>query len=90
MLPNHKMNNMPSLQVREMPPAIYNRLQKNAKKQHRSLAQEAVVTLAKGLDTQVSNIERRTVLLDRIALNPVINTDDLPDPVAFIREDRER
>lgn len=81
---------MPSLQVREMPPAIYNKLQKNAKQQHRSLAQETVVTLARGLDTRVSNIERRAALLNQIAQNPAINSQQLPDPVALIREDRER
>ena len=81
---------MPSLQVREMPPAIYNKLQTNAQKQHRSLAQEAVVTLARGLKTEVSNIERRKTLLDQIAQNPTIDNTQLPDPVALIREDRER
>jgi plasmid stability protein len=42
---------MPSLQVRELPENIYRLLQENAAKEHRSLAQEAVVTLAKSLKT---------------------------------------
>ena len=50
---------MPSLQVRELPENIYRLLQKKAKDEHRSLAQEAVVALAKGLNTSVSNKTRR-------------------------------
>ncbi|HDJ28184.1 MAG TPA: hypothetical protein ENF28_02930 [Proteobacteria bacterium] len=82
---------MPSLQVRELPENIYRLLQENATKEHRSLAQEAVVTLAKGLKTSLSQKDRRMELLQNIADNPAISPSiSSVDPVALLREDRER
>jgi hypothetical protein len=82
---------MPSLQVRELPKNIYQLLQETAKKEHRSLAQEAVVTLARGLQASLSNKDRRKELLKTIAWMPCLfDTDASPDPVLLIREDRER
>ena len=82
---------MPSLQVRELPENIYYLLQENAKKSHRSLSREAIVTLAKGLSTPVSPKNRRTQLLESIAKNPCVNKKVANiDPVDFIREDRDR
>lgn len=83
---------MPSLQVRELPVNIYQRLQKRAKAEHRSLAQEAVVTLARGMQTAVSHKERRKELLRTIAEHPCCVDKKVTevDPVQFVREDRER
>ncbi|MCD6152060.1 MAG: hypothetical protein J7J70_10490 [Deltaproteobacteria bacterium] len=82
---------MPSLQVRELPENIYRLLQENATKEHRSLAQEAVVTLAKGLKTSLSQKDRRIELLQNIADNPASSPSiSSVDPVALLREDRER
>lgn len=83
---------MPSLQVRDLPENIYRLLQKNAEVEHRSLAQEAIVTLAKGLETSVSNKERRNKLLADIENQPC-SLDNVPsaiDPVSLVKEDRER
>ena len=82
---------MPSLQVRELPENIYRTLQEKAKREHRSLAQEAVVTLARGLETTVSNKNRRAELLHSISINPCIDPSvSHTDPVKLIREDRLR
>lgn len=82
---------MPSLQVRDMPDNLYHLLQKRAKTEHRSLAQEAVIVLAKGLDTSVSQQDRRKKLLATIKNNPIkIMAVNAPDPVDLIREDRDR
>ena len=83
---------MPSLQVRELPVNIYRLLQKRAKFEHRSLAQEAVVTLAKGLNTTASNKDRRQKLLQNIIDFPCSSAETTAniDPVSLIREDRER
>ena len=82
---------MPSLQVRELPDNIYHLLQKKAQSEHRSLAQEAVATLARGLQTSLSPRERRTELLQHIAENPAVDQSVLLlDPVALLREDRDR
>lgn len=82
---------MPSLQVRELPDNIYYSLQKKAQAEHRSLAQEAVIVLAKGLNTSVSNKNRRKELLQSIADNHFDNQAVVQiDPVELIREDRLR
>jgi plasmid stability protein len=78
---------MPSLQVRELPDNIYYSLQKKAQAEHRSLAQEAVIVLAKGLNTSVSNKNRRKELLQTFADNQAVMQID---PVELIREDRLR
>lgn len=82
---------MPSLQVRDLPDNIYYQLQKNARAEHRSLAQEAVVILARGLKVSASNRERREKLLEIISLSSVQESvDEQVNLVDLVREDRER
>lgn len=82
---------MPSLQVRDLPDNIYYQLQKNARAEHRSLAQEAVVILARGLKVSASNRERREKLLEIISLSSVQESvDEQINLVDLVREDRER
>ena len=82
---------MTSLQVRELPEQIYIKLQEKAKKEHRSIAQQAIATLAQGLDLEVNPQKRREDLLNKLNLEPIINNKStLPDSVKLIREDRER
>ena len=51
---------MASLQIRKLPENIYFMLQQRTEAEHRSIAQEAIVLLAKGLDTSIAPKERRT------------------------------
>ena len=82
---------MPSLQVREMPETLYGALQECAKREHRSLAQQAVVTLTRGMDLIQNPRERRQALLARIKENPVSPADlELPDAAEMVKEDRAR
>jgi plasmid stability protein len=83
---------MPSLQVRELPVNIYRRLRKSAKAEHRSLAQEAVFVLAKGLQASVSNKERRTEILQSITEHeqPLTEQAAAVDSISLVREDREK
>ncbi len=82
---------MPSIQVRDLPELIYRKLQINAKKDHRSLSQQAIVTLKKGLDIDENPKERRRILVDQILSRRVlIDSDKLDDPTSLIREDRDR
>lgn len=82
---------MPSLQVREVPEHIYTKLHAEAKKEHRSFAQQAVATLAKGLDLTEDPKERRAKLIRKIMEEPfVTDTSRLDDPVVLIRKDRDR
>ncbi len=82
---------MPSIQVRDLPEQIYRKLQINAKKDHRSLAQQAIVTLKKGLGIDSNSKERRRELVGHILSRRIaFDTAHLEDPVNLIREDRER
>ena len=81
---------MPSLQVRELPDNIYHLLQKRAQAENRSLAQEAVAILAKGLNTSTSNKSRRAAMLQEIEKKSLPETLKQLDPVELIREDRDR
>ena len=67
-------------------------LKRRAEAEHRSIAQEAIVLLAKGLDTSIAPKERRTRLLQRIEEEAEINSETAAklDPVELIREDRKR
>lgn len=82
---------MPSLQVRELPQNIYYLMQERAKTEHRSLAQEAVILLAKGLETTISNKQRREKLLSKIVETHKVSqaTKDI-DPLLWIHEGRNR
>ena len=82
---------MPSIQVRDLPEEIYNKIKNNAQKDHRSLSQQAVVTLKKGLGIDENHKERRRILVDQIMSRRVaFDIAKLEDPVNLIREDRDR
>jgi len=82
---------MASLQVRELPTVVYGELKRAAEREHRSLSQQALVVLKKGLRMEEDPKERRQRILDEIAQNPVTSEGDrLSDPAGLIREDRER
>lgn len=82
---------MPSLQVRELPEHIYRTLCHEAEAAHRSIAQQAVAALAKGLNLELSPQARRKELLEAIrAKSAQQPSAGLPDPAALIREDRDR
>lgn len=82
---------MPSLQVRELPEHIYRSLCQEAEAAHRSLAQQAVAVLAKGLNLELDPRTRRKGILEAIRAGAVeLDAGGLPDPALLIREDRER
>ena len=83
---------MASLHIRELPENFYFLLKRRAEAEHRSIAQEAIALLAKGLDTSIAPKERRTRLLQRIAEETGLNcgTTAKLDQVELIREDRRR
>jgi len=82
---------MASLQVRELPEQIYEKLKLEAEKKHRSLTQQAIITLAKGLDSPIDPKERRRIIIEGLdKANIRKKKEKLSDPVRLIREDRER
>ena len=87
---------MPTLQVRDLPEDIYQELVRQAEKERRSLAQQAIVVLAKaaghaaGTPIGCHNERRRAILADiRRTVDPK-KTRHLRSPVDLIREDRDR
>lgn len=81
---------MPSLQVRDLPDPLYNKLKISAARSHRSLAGEAVFLLETALECCPSATGRRREILSRIGERAAAVPANLPDPVGLVREDRER
>jgi len=81
---------MPLLQVRDCPEGLYRKITYYARRQNRTIAQQVVVVLEKGLDQVLSNIERRKELLEKINSRNIPERVQEIDDVALIREDRDR
>ncbi len=81
---------MPLIQVRDVPDHIYRLLAQQAERERRSLAQQVVAVLARGLEVDVDAKARRRALLETIRANPPARTGRLSDPAKLIREDRRR
>ncbi len=81
---------MPLLQVRDMPEDLYKALADLAEQDNRSIAQETIVLLKRALNYKESRQSRRKRILAEIRSNPIQDVQAFPDPVALIREDRER
>ncbi len=83
---------MVSLQIRKLPENIYFLLKRRAEAEHRSIAQEAIVLLAKGFNTSISPKESRTRLLQKIEEEAELKSGTAAklNPVELIREDKKR
>ena len=81
---------MVSLQIRKLPQPIYAALKQAAAKEHRSLSQQAIIALSKGLDIQEGQQERRHQVIAKIKSesHQWKHLADL-DIATWIREDRE-
>jgi plasmid stability protein len=82
---------MASLQIRELPEPLYEKLEELARRDHRSLSQQAIVVLAQGLGVEENPRERIQSLLRRLEQQPLAKSPaNLPDPVKIVRADRSR
>ena len=81
---------MPTLQIREFPPAAYARLKARAAAEHRSLTQEAAHLLERTLDTGDDARARRQRIVHAARANPIPLGRGVPSPEDLVREDRER
>ena len=81
---------MPLLQVRDFPADIYEEITFEARQQNRTIAQQTVVLIKKGLGEEISNKERRRRLLEEIRKNDIPEEVKAIDVVKWIREDRNR
>jgi predicted nuclease of restriction endonuclease-like RecB superfamily len=81
---------MPLLQVRDCPEDIYRKIASVARSENRSIAQQVIVLLEKGLGQEQSNMERRKRLLEKIESRKIGRDLQDIDTVAMVREDRSR
>jgi len=82
---------MPSLQVKNLPEPIYQKLKQEAEIKHRTITQQAIITLANGLKISLDPKRRRKKILAELRLNAQkISHYPLTDPVVLMREDRKR
>ena len=86
----HRGECMPLLQVRDCPEDIYKKVTLAAKRKNRTIGQQIIALLEKGLGQEQPNIERRKQVLDRIKERKVAEEIKNVDAVALIREDRDR
>jgi hypothetical protein len=80
---------MPLLQVRDFPDDIYAEISYIARKQNRTIAQEVITLLKKGLEEETTNRERRRLTFERIKAREVPPEAREIDSAALIREMRE-
>lgn len=81
---------MASLQIRDMPEDLYESLRLQAEKDHRSLAQQAIILLSDALKAAGRDSSRRLEALKKIQSNKVVPKSKDISIAELIREDRER
>ncbi len=79
---------MPTLQVRDLPEELYQKMLYLAEKEHRSLTQTTIVLLKEGLERRLADTERRRDLLRNFS-GIGVETTGLPDAETLLREDRK-
>jgi antitoxin FitA len=78
---------MPSLQIRDLPEDVYERVAAAARAEQRSLSQQAVVELRRALG--IGSEERRAAVLQQLRLSGRRLPEGCPSPEALLREDRD-
>lgn len=86
----HQEGIVPSLQIRDLPPDIYEVLSLRAEREGRSLAQQAIVELRRAREVQRG--ERRRATLERVTerLGELGVRQLHAPPEKLLREDRRR
>ena len=79
---------MASLQIRDLPDDVYRALAERARRQGRSLAQQALFELRKLAEVEAEERRRRVLETLRRRKWPE-QLAALPDPVDLVREDRD-
>ena len=78
---------MPSLQIRELPGDVYDALAERARREGRSLAQQAVTELRRM--AELAAADRRRQVLEELDQQADEARQALPDPIKLVREDRD-
>ncbi|MCL2294661.1 MAG: hypothetical protein FWC36_07335 [Spirochaetes bacterium] len=81
---------MSLLQVRDFPQDIYDQIAYEAKRQNRTIAQQTIVLVKKGLGEEISDQESKRLLLKKVRERHIPEHVKEIDFVKLIREDRDR
>jgi hypothetical protein len=81
---------MPLLQVRNFPEDVYEEITFEAHRRNRTIAQQIIILIKKGLGEEMSNKERRRLAVERTFSRNVPQNAKFVDYVKFVREDRDR
>jgi len=83
-------NTMPSLQIRDLPEHLYKILAEKARRNRRSLAQQATIELENMFEAEARSrrLDTVTELREAILVDGIRETS--LDPVEAVREDRDR
>jgi len=81
---------MPTLQVRNLPEHIYRKILERAQAKRSSITQETIYLLEKALQMNEHRREQRNLLVDQMLKTTPPGSDQWPDPVLMVREDRAR
>ena len=81
---------MPLLQVRDFPDDIYEAISLEARRQNRTIAQQTIVLIKKGLGKEISNRERRERAIEKAKARNIPEKAKSLDYVQLVREDRVR
>ena len=81
---------MPLLQVRNFPDDIYEEISFEARRQNRTIAQQTVVLIKKGLDKEIPNQERRRLAIEKTGKRKIPENAKSLDYVELVRADRAR
>lgn len=78
------------LQIRDVPDHIYRLIEQQAAQERRSLAQQSVTVLARGLKADLDPKARRRRVLEEVREAGKSRKDKPSDPAKLIRKDRIR
>jgi hypothetical protein len=81
---------MPLLQVRDFPEDVYEAIILEARRQNRTIAQQTIVLIKKGLAEEISNQERRKQAIEKTNRRSIPESAKSLDFITLVREDRER
>lgn len=78
---------MPTFQIREMPEDLYRRIAANARREHRSLAQQAVIELRRAYGA--ADVSTRRAIVEHLRAEARSLPATAVAPEDLIREDRD-
>ena len=78
---------MPTLQVRNIPQELYDRIKKSAESERRSLSQQTIILLDEALTDRAKETARKAALERILSRSPIMDLDPV-DIVRSMRDER--